>query len=109
MGYVFGIDLGTTYSCVAYMDEYGRPEVLKNSEGNRTTPSVVMIRSDHDVVVGEEAKRSVEIEPDQVIQFIKRKMGREDDKVTVNGRPYSASEISAYILKKLGVVHLTIE
>lgn len=101
MGYVFGIDLGTTYSCVAYMDEYGRPEVLKNSEGNRTTPSVVMIRSDHDVVVGEEAKRSVEIEPDQVIQFIKRKMGREDDKVTVNGRPYSASEISAYILKKL--------
>ena len=44
MGHVFGIDLGTTYSCIAYIDEYGRPEVLKNSEGNRTTPSVVMIR-----------------------------------------------------------------
>lgn len=80
MGHVFGIDLGTTYSCIAYIDEYGRPEVLKNSEGNRTTPSVVMIRPTQDVVVGEEAKRSVEIEPEQVIQFIKRKMGREDDK-----------------------------
>ena len=101
MGHVFGIDLGTTYSCIAYIDEYGRPEVLKNSEGNRTTPSVVMIRPTQDVVVGEEAKRSVEIEPEQVIQFIKRKMGREDDKVTVNGGSYSAPEISAYILKKL--------
>ena len=101
MGHVFGIDLGTTYSCIAYIDEYGRPEVLKNSEGNRTTPSVVMIRPTQDVVVGEEAKRSVEIEPELVIQFIKRKMGREDDKVTVNGGSYSAPEISAYILKKL--------
>ena len=89
MGHVFGIDLGTTYSCIAYIDEYGRPEVLKNSEGNRTTPSVVMIRPTQDVVVGEEAKRSVEIEPEQGIQLIKRKLGREDDKVPVNGCSYS--------------------
>ena len=52
--------------------------------------------------MGEEAKRSVEIEPELVIQFIKRKMGREDDKVTVNGGSYSAPEISAYILKEAG-------
>ena len=101
MGYVFGIDLGTTYSCIAYMDDYGRPVVLKNSDGEHITPSVVMIRSEEDVVVGAEAKRSIEMDPDKTVQFIKRKMGCEDDKVMVNGREYSAPEISAYILKKL--------
>lgn len=101
MSYVFGIDLGTTYSCVAYIDQYGKPVVLKNSDGDHTTPSVVMFESKSNVVVGTEAKRSIEIEPDKAVQFIKRKMGRENDKVTLNGTVYSAPEVSAYILKKL--------
>lgn len=101
MSYVFGIDLGTTYSCIAYIDQYGKPVVLKNSDGDHTTPSVVMFESKNNVVVGTEAKRSIEIEPDKAVQFIKRKMGRENDKVTLNGTTYSAPEVSAYILKKL--------
>ena len=100
MSYVFGIDLGTTYSCIAYIDQYGKPVVLKNSDGDHTTPSVVMFESKSNVVVGTEAKRSIEIEPDKAVQFIKRKMGRENDKVTLNGTTYSAPEVSAYILKK---------
>ena len=101
MSYVFGIDLGTTYSCIAYIDEYGKPVVLKNSDGDHTTPSVVMFETNENVVVGTEAKRSIEIEPDKTVQFIKRKMGKDNDKVTLNGTTYSAPEISAYILKKL--------
>ena len=101
MNYVFGIDLGTTYSCIAYMDEYGKPVVLKNSDGDHTTPSVVMVESADNVVVGMEAKRSIEVDPDRTVQFIKRKMGKENDKVTLAGITYSAPEISAYILKKL--------
>ena len=77
MSYVFGIDLGTTYSCIAYLDEYGKPVVLKNSDGDHTTPSVVMFESTENVVVGTEAKRSIEIEPDKTVQFIKRKIGKE--------------------------------
>ena len=101
MSYVFGIDLGTTYSCIAYIDEYGKPVVLKNSDGDHTTPSVVMFESTDNIVVGTEAKRSIEMEPDKTVQFIKRKIGKENDKVTLNGTTYSAPEVSAYILKKL--------
>ena len=101
MKYVFGIDLGTTYSCIAYIDEYGKPVVLKNSEGLNTTPSVVLIESQDSIVVGTEAKRSTDVEPERTISFIKRKMGKKDDKVMVDGTEYSAPEISAYILKKL--------
>ena len=101
MGYVFGIDLGTTYSCIAYIDEYGKPVVLKNSDGDHTTPSVVMVESESNIIVGTEAKRSIEIEPDKTVQFIKRKMGKENDQVTLNGTTYTAPEVSAYILKKL--------
>ena len=101
MSYVFGIDLGTTYSCIAYIDEYGKPVVLKNCDGDHTTPSVVYVESSENIIVGNEAKRSLEVEPDKTVQFIKRKMGKENDKVTLNEIVYSAPEISAYILKKL--------
>lgn len=101
MSYVFGIDLGTTYSCIAYVDQYGKPVVLKNSEGDHTTPSVVFFENEKNVVVGKEAKATVEIEPDKTVQFIKRKIGKENDTVTVNGITYTAPEISAYILRKL--------
>lgn len=101
MSYVFGIDLGTTYSCISYIDEYGKPIVLKNSDGDHTTPSVVMIESENNIIVGTEAKRSIEMEPDRTVQFIKRKMGKENDTVTLNGTTYHAPEISSMILKKI--------
>ncbi len=101
MSYVFGIDLGTTYSCVAYIDEYGKPMVLKNSDGDHTTPSVVMVETAKNIIVGTEAKRSIKLEPDKTVQFIKRKMGKEEDSVTLNGIDYHAPEISSMILKKL--------
>lgn len=101
MSYVFGIDLGTTYSCISYIDEYGKPVVLKNSDGDHTTPSVVMIESEKNIIVGTEAKRSIEVEPDKTVQFIKRKMGKENDVVTLNGTTYHAPEISSMILKKI--------
>lgn len=101
MGYVFGIDLGTTYSCISYIDEYGKPVVLKNSDGEHTTPSVVMVESESNIIVGTEAKRSIEVEPDKTVQFIKRKMGKEEDAITLNGMIYHAPEISSMILKKI--------
>ena len=76
MNYVFGIDLGTTCSCISYIDEYGKPIVLKNSEGDHTTPSVVMVESEDNIIVGDEAKRSVEVYPDKTVQFIKRRWER---------------------------------
>lgn len=101
MSYVFGIDLGTTYSCISYIDEYGKAVVLKNSDGDHTTPSVVMVESENNIIVGMEAKRSIEIEPEKTVQFIKRKMGKENDVVTLNGTTYHAPEISSMILKKI--------
>lgn len=101
MGYVFGIDLGTTYSCISYVDEYGKAVVLKNSDGEHTTPSVVMVESENSIIVGNEAKRSIEIEPDKTVQFIKRKMGKESDTVSLNGITYHAPEVSSMILKKI--------
>ena len=101
MKYTFGIDLGTTYSCIAYVDEFGKPVVLKNSNGDHTTPSVVFVESARNIVVGEEAKRTLEVEPDKTVQFIKRKMGKEDNTVQLDGTTYTAQEISGYILKKL--------
>lgn len=101
MQYVLGIDLGTTYSCVAYIDEFGKPVVLSNADGDDTTPSVVLFDSTESIIVGAEAKRSAKVEPDKVVQFIKRKMGKTDDKVSVNVVTYSAPEVSSYILKKL--------
>lgn len=101
MSYVFGIDLGTTYSCISYIDEYGKAVVLKNSDGDHTTPSVVMVESENNIIVGTEAKRSIEMEPDKTVQFIKRKMGKENDTVNLNGTTYHAPEISSMILKKI--------
>ncbi len=101
MSYVFGIDLGTTYSCISYIDEYGKAVVLNNIDGEHTTPSVVMVESEDNIVVGMEAKRSIEIELDKTVQFIKRKMGKKKDTVVLNGTKYHAPEISSMILKKI--------
>lgn len=96
-----GIDLGTTYSCVAYVDEFEKPVVLKNIDGDLTTPSVAFMESEDNIIVGTEAKRSLETDSDLVVQFIKRKMGKDDDKVFVGNKEYSATFISSLILKKL--------
>ena len=99
MDKVLGIDLGTTYSCVAYVDEYGRATVLKNRDGGHTTPSVVYFE-ENKVIVGNRAKKNVKLNPENTVQFIKRKMGKEES-VMVSGKKYSAPQISAYILEKL--------
>ena len=101
MGKVFGIDLGTTYSCIAYMDENGKPVVLKNAEGDLTTPSAVYFESPTDVTVGTVAKESAKMAPDQVVTFIKRSIGQAGFSLTINGVEMKPEEISSYILKKV--------
>src|SRR5438105_10649076 len=97
---IFGIDLGTTYSCIAYIDEYGKAEVIPNSEGDRTTPSVVQFEGKNRVV-GKEAKNSAVLNPDAVVELIKRHMGEADWRYEYDGNQYTAEEISSYILRKL--------
>ena len=98
MGKVIGIDLGTTNSCVAIL-EGGQPVVIPNSEGSRTTPSVVAFK-DGERLVGTIAKRQAITNPERTISSIKRDMGS-DRKVTVDGKDYTPQEISAMILQKL--------
>lgn len=100
-GKVFGIDLGTTYSCIAYIDENNKPVVVKNSEGELTTPSVVYFETKEDVTVGESAKESSKMYPDEVVSFIKRSMGKPNSNLKINGVEMSPPEISSYILKKV--------
>ena len=99
MGKIIGIDLGTTNSCVAVM-EGGKPVVIPNSEGARTTPSVVAFTKTGERLVGEPAKRQAVTNADRTIASIKRHMGT-DYKVTVDGKSYTPQEISAMILQKL--------
>lgn len=105
MAHAIGIDLGTTYSAVAYMNDEGKPEILPNSEGKNTTPSVVMFpdtNGGEEPLVGEMAKRTAAASPLDVVQFVKRQMGNPDYRfISSNGNSYSAEEISAVILKKL--------
>lgn len=101
MNKVFGIDLGTTYSCVAYIDENNKPVVLKNSEGDLTTPSVVYFESENEVLVGESAKESSKIYPEKAVAFIKRSMGQPNSDVFINGKEMSPAEVSSYTLKKI--------
>jgi len=96
---VIGIDLGTTNSCMAIM-EGGRPTVIPNAEGGRTTPSVVAFTKDGERLVGSAAKRQAITNPERTIQSIKRKMGT-NEKVTVGDKTYTPQEISAMILQKL--------
>src|SRR5579872_4681540 len=98
---VFGIDLGTTYSCIAYVDEYGKPEVVTNEEGERTTASVVLFESPDNIIVGKVAKDSAVLSPTKVMEMVKRHMGEENWDFECDGLHYSAEEISSYILRKL--------
>ncbi len=99
MSKIIGIDLGTTNSCVAVM-EGGKPVVIPNSEGSRTTPSIVAFTKTGERLVGEPAKRQAVTNSDRTISSIKRHMGT-DYKVTIDGKAYTPQEISAMILQKL--------
>ena len=99
MSKIIGIDLGTTNSCVAVM-EGGNFTIIPNSDGSRTTPSVVNIKSNGEIIVGEIAKRQAITEPEATVASIKTHMG-ENYKVNIHGKEYTPQEISAMILKKL--------
>ncbi|MEU4829440.1 Hsp70 family protein [Streptosporangium sp. NPDC023615] len=96
----YGIDLGTTYSCIAYIDDTGRPVVAKNAIGQETTPSVVYMETADHVVVGQDAKSSAKLYPDLVVSLIKRQMGQKCD-LTFHGTEHTPESISALILKEV--------
>ena len=102
MAKVFGIDLGTTYSAIATLNENGMPEVIKNeSEGEVTLASAVYFQPGGSPVVGSVAKEQAIVEPDRVVQFIKREMGKSIAKRNFDGQEYDPIDISAIILKRM--------
>jgi len=99
---VVGIDLGTTFSAIAHINEYGKAEIIPNAESERITPSVIMFEEDL-VTVGKIAKQNAKAVPEQIVEFVKREMGKSKQEFfrTFNGKDYSAEELSALILAKL--------
>ncbi len=97
---VYGIDLGTTYSAIAYVDEHGKPVVVPNQESERITPSVVLFDGDK-VIVGDTAKATSKLEPDRVVSRVKQHMGDPNFVFEHDGVVYSAEEVSSFILRKV--------
>ena len=97
----FGIDLGTTNSCIAYMDQSGRPAIVRNALGETTTPSVVYFEGPDKVMVGQAAKDVAVLAPHLVAQLIKREMGQPDRMFTYHKHTYTPEMISAFILRDL--------
>ncbi len=97
---IYGIDLGTTYSTVAYVDEFGKPIIIPNAENQPVTPSVVFF-DNQEIIVGESAKESSKAYPDQVVSFIKRVMGEAAYLFEYKSKTYRAEEIASFILKKV--------
>ena len=97
-----GIDLGTTFCAVAHIDAYGKPQIIPNAESERITPSVILFDGGN-VVVGTVAKQNAVAEPDKIVDFIKREMGKSKAQFSraFGGKVYSAEELSAIILRKL--------
>jgi len=95
-----GIDLGTTFSAIAHVNQHGVPEILPNAEGDRITPSVILFEDD-DVIVGNYAKQAAVVYPEQVVEFVKRHMGELDYKFAYRGKDYNPEQLSSYILAKL--------
>jgi molecular chaperone DnaK (HSP70) len=100
---VFGIDLGTTYSCVAQVDEFDRATVQKNFDGNNTTPSVVWFEKKDKVIVGDGAKEMLKTEPNNTVAFVKREISKDESYNNSSKFPYGndPTTISAHILKKI--------
>lgn len=99
--YVFGIDLGTTYSCIAYVDETGRANVVNNKEGTNTTPSVAYFVDPTHVTVGQVAKETAVIEPSRTVALVKTLMGKTNFAINCDGHDFSPEAVSAEILKKI--------
>jgi molecular chaperone DnaK (HSP70) len=97
---IFGIDLGTTYSGIAYIDEHGKPVIIPNQENQRITPSVVFFDGNN-IIVGEVAKENAKLYPNEVVAFVKRAMGEPHFLFEYNEKTYRPEEISSYILRKL--------
>lgn len=100
--HVYGIDLGTTYSCIAVVDDLsGKPYLIPNAEGDVTTPSVVLFEDENTRVVGKEAKNTAVLDADRVVEMVKRNMGAPDWRWLFADQEYSPEEISSYILRKI--------
>ena len=97
-----GIDLGTTFSVIAHIDAYGKPQIIPNSESERITPSVILFDG-HNAIVGTLAKQNAVAEPEKIVDFVKREMGKSKAEFhrDFNNKVYSAEELSAIIIKKL--------
>jgi molecular chaperone DnaK len=95
-----GIDLGTTFSAIAYVNKHGVPEILHNAEGDRITPSVVLFDGD-EIIVGNYAKQAAVAFPNQVVEFVKRHMGDDNYSFKYRNQEYSPEQLSSYILAKL--------
>src|SRR5690349_4491243 len=98
---IYGIDLGTTHSCISRVDESGEPVVIVKDDGNPTTPSGVLFESQYKVRVGRDAKNAARSDPEKVVALIKREIGKKDVKLTVHGTNYTPESVSALILKDL--------
>jgi molecular chaperone DnaK len=98
---VWGIDLGTTYSCISKVDEAGRPVVVNNRDGDPVTPSVVLFVGPEDIQVGKEAKRQMLLDPDNVCELVKRQMGEPEWRFDAHGKDWASPEVSAHILRAL--------
>ena len=96
-----GIDLGTTYSCISYLNEHGEPVTLANQEGELSTPSVVLFDDSGEIVVGTEALRHAVVKPNRVIQNAKRFMGDPGKRWEIDDKAISPLDISKVILQKL--------
>lgn len=98
----FGIDLGTTYSCISYVDDIsGEPVVVDNLEGTNVTPSIVYFEDDTSFTVGDVAKESAVVYPESTCEFVKRKMGIDKVAITVGGKDFAPELVSSFILRKL--------
>lgn len=97
-----GIDLGTTFSAIAHIDAYGKPQIIPNAESERITPSVILFDGNN-AIVGTMAKQNAVAEPEKIVDFVKREMGKSKAEFhrEFNGRVYTAEELSAIIIKKL--------
>ncbi len=97
-----GIDLGTTFCAIAHIDAYGKPQIIPNSESERITPSVILFDG-NSAIVGTLAKQNAVSEPEKIVDFVKREMGKSKGEFhrDFNGKGYSAEELSAIIVKKL--------
>lgn len=101
MGKKIGIDLGTTYSCVSYVDDMGIVRIVDNLEGEQTTPSIVYFDEDGTAVVGSTARAAGAMHPDRIVERVKNFMGNKDYRYFANGVEYSAAAVSSLILRQL--------